>query len=533
MSTRSVILACGLSGVAALVGGLFMDQPYRLEGVGHPGDQVALDHRDSAYSSITWACSPADNYLQLRFFDRVEGGVCLKPSWADLAELGRRQPSLAHLVPATAPAAKPASAMWPHTWTPDPGTLSNSAYVRMFPAGVLLNERLMAAAKGDTAAAAPRVLVVGLGSGIGLATLAHHFPQVAITVVDIDQVVIDMVRDHYPLLDWLAGQKRADGEARLRFMARDARQYIRFDARRETPYDLVILDAYTSGSTIPPHLMTREFFAECGSVLGDGGLVLANIIGNVAVGADGRGDKSMVLGGAIRSFRAAGLEQVWCFPILNHGDSTGLVDANRQRNNIVIAGKDRPLDPRGAAAGWERLSRFVPVPELSVGTYVTSSYFLYRLKDNRFRHCVSASLDAAFVDRADPSLRAQMTAGRHSADAVQVPIVSESNDRKLVERVVHAVKTLAAKESRATGEGWHELGDASIIMRQEMDWVLAARETVRTSVATARDATKWSGVALTGDVEQGERAAVQEPTWLIPDAPLFTDQRPNADIYNR
>lgn len=529
MSSKSLLLAIGLTGLVALVGWSFMDRPYRLEGVGHPGDQVVLDHRDSAYSSITLVASPADNYLQLRFFDRVEGGVCLKPTWADLANLGRQNPALAHLVPAATPAAKPGGPMWPHAWTPDPGTLSNSAYVRMFPVGVLMNERLMAAAKGDLRSAAPRIMVVGLGSGIGLATLAYHFPQAAITVVDIDRVVIELVRDHYPLLDWLGTQKRADGEPRLRFVARDARQFIRFDAARETrPYDLVILDAYTSGSTIPPHLMTREFFSECSAILGDGGLVLANIIGNVASGADGRGDKSLVLGGAIRSFRAAGLEQAWCFPILNPGDSAGYVDANRQRNNIVIAGKS-PLDPRGAAAGWERLSRFIPVPELPTGTYVTSSYLLVDARQSMF---TSASLEAALVDRADPALRTQMGSRPLQPDAVQQPLVAMNSDRTTVERTVRAVRALADQERIALPEGWREIGSADAIQRRDTDWVLAARETVRTSVATARDATKWSGVALTGDVEQGERPAVKEPTWLIPDAPLFTDQRPNADIYN-
>lgn len=528
MSARSALLACGLVATAALCGWSFMDRPYRLEAVGQPGDQEALAHRDSAYSSITWVASPAENYLQLRFFDRVEGGVCLKPTWADLIGLAKQHPTLAHLVPTTAPTAHPADIMWPHPWTPDPGTLSNSAYVRMFPAGVLLNERLMAAAQGEQRAAAPRVLVVGLGSGIGIAHFAHHFPQAAITVVDIDQAVIDLVRAHYPLLDWLATQKRADGELRLRFMARDARQYIRYDATREARYDLVVLDAYTSGSTIPPHLMTREFFAECAAILGDGGMTLANIIGNVATSADDRGDKSMVLGGAIRSFRAAGLDNVWCFPILNRNDSAGFVDSKRQRNNIVLASR-APLDPRGAAAGWERLARFVPVPELPTGIHTTASYTLVDTRKGVF---TSAAIDAALLDRCDPSLRTLITTRTLPTDAVQQPAVGMISDRAAVDRAVRALRAHLAKEGLRMPLGWNDPGSADALQRQDTDWVLATRETVRTSVATARDSAKWSGEALTGDVEQGERKAVKDPTWLIPDAPLFTDQRPNADIYN-
>ena len=71
-----------------------------------------------------------------------------------------------------------------------------------------------------------------------------------------------MVRKYYPLLRWLEEPDRltADGRRRLEFVAADARQFIRRQAADS--YDVVVLDAYTSGSTIPPHLMTREFYAE-------------------------------------------------------------------------------------------------------------------------------------------------------------------------------------------------------------------------------------------------------------------------------
>lgn len=523
-------LACVVVTLAALVGWVFMDTPYRLESIGLAADQEVLAHRDSAYSSITLVASPDESYLQLRFFDRVEGGVCLKPSWADLAAMGQTKPTLAHLIPATPPTFSPGQSMWPHPWTPDPGTLSNSAYVRLFPAGVLLNEPLMSAAHGDTQKVAPRIMVIGLGSGIGIATLAHHFPQAAITVVDIDQVVIDLIRTHYPMLNWLATQKCANGDARLRFIARDARQYIRFDAKREASYDLIILDAYTSGSTIPPHLMTREFFAECSEVLRDGGMTLANVIGNVVADTDGQSDKSLVLGGAIRSFRAAGLTHAWCFPILNSGDSTGLVDANRQRNNIIIASKS-PLDPRAAAAGWDRLSRFVLVPELEIGKYTTAAYILVKRQPEQSMFS-SAALSAKILDLADPNLRHSMRPRSMPADAVQQPVTALCEDHQIVTRAINAFNEYAKKENVRVPLGWDKNNDANAIQFRDTDWVIAERETFRTSVSTARDASKWSGVALTGDVEQGERPPVQEPTWLIPNAPLFTDQRPNADIYN-
>ena len=63
----------------------------------------------------------------------------------------------------------------------------------------------MAEAGGDPRQAKVNILIIGLGSGVGAALLAHHYPEASIVALDIDQVVIDMVRDYYPLLAWLEG----------------------------------------------------------------------------------------------------------------------------------------------------------------------------------------------------------------------------------------------------------------------------------------------------------------------------------------
>jgi spermidine synthase len=519
---------------AAVCGYLFQDRPYRLRAVFQPCDQAALDHRDSPYSNITWVASPSDNFLQLRFFDRVEGGACLRPSWDDLIALAATKPSLTHLVPAgdAKPVLKPGP-MWPFSWTPNPGALSNSAYIRLFPASVLLNQRLMTAAGGDPHAAKPRILVVGLGSGIGIATLAYHFPNAAITVVDIDQVVVDMVRDHFPLLHWLAGQHLADGTPRLRFEVRDARQFIRYDGARDAaagrPYDVIVLDAYTSGSTIPPHLMTREFYAQCAAALEADGVVMANVIGCYAQDPGNPSNKHLVLGGAIRSFRAAGLSQVWNFPVMTFEDP-GHFDPTRQRNNIVIASR-KALDPKGNAAGWQRLRDFSPYPELPAGAYVSSSYVLIDSPNKRY---VTAAVPAALVDQVDPGLRGRMTKARSSPEGTQYPLYWESTERGEIDKLARIVADLVAKGTLAEPpKGWDEAGSATTLRRYETDWVLAAQETYRVSISTARDGSMHSGEALVGDLPEGpQRDAVTRPNWMIADAPLFTDQKPNADIFN-
>jgi hypothetical protein len=523
---RRLLIAVTVIVAAFAIGFFLRDQPYRLRAVGQCSDQAVLAHRDSPYSSITWVVSAGDNYQQLRFFDRVEGGVCLRPSWPDLVALAEKEPLLKHLVPADGKVAEPmpAGRMWPAGQPlPNPGTVSNSAYIRLFPLGVLLNQRLMAAAQGDVDKVRPRILVVGLGSGIGIATLAHHFPLAAITVVDIDQAVVDMVREHFPLLRWLADQRLDDGTPRLRFAVRDARQFIRYDAKREPPCDLIILDAYTSGSTIPPHLMTREFFAQCAAVLTEGGIVQANVIGSYT------DEKHLITGGAIRTFRAAGLTQVWNFPVMHGlGEGTGDFLAQRARNNLVVCSRS-PLDPQANAAGWERIRAYVPYPGLSAGTFVSASYVLGNTQGNM----VSADVATEIVDHAQPSLRSRLVARQVPPDAVRYPLLWESESREVIDQAFRAVAEDCAKHGIAVPKGWNERGEVTKLYRCETDWVLAGRETFRVSVENARDSSKHSGEALTGDLPEGsERDAVRNPTWIIADAPLFTDQMANADIFN-
>jgi Spermine/spermidine synthase domain len=512
-----------LAAVAITCGFYFQYKPYHTNTIGY-GIQDPLDHRDSAYSSITWMISESDNFQQLKFFDRVEGGICLRPSWDDLITLANKDPTLRHLVPPAGTRAKPGKpgVDWPFSWQPDPGTVTNSPYIRLFPIGVLLNQAVMNKAGGDLQKADPKIMVVGLGSGIGIANLAHHFPNAAITVVDIDQVVEDMVRDHYPLLAWLLTQKLADGTPRLRFEVRDARQFIRYDAKRETKkYDLIVLDAYTSGSTIPPHLMTVEFFTQCADVLAEDGIVFANVIGSYT------GDKRLVSGGAMRTFRAAGLTQLWNFPVLQPGEGPGTVDQKSSRNNIVVCSR-KPLDPKGNAAGWERLKQFEPYPQLTHGSSVTSSYVL---ANSQKKLLISGLLPADLIDSALPNVKSRMKAQGAMPNILQYALTWTSDDHTIIESVMQAADDAVAKgKLKELPFGWDNRTEANWIERRETDWVLAARELFRVVVRVARDS-NYGGEELVGPLE-AERAAAGTPNWIITDAPLFTDQKPNADIFN-
>lgn len=495
---RQLLLGLAVAAAAIAAGFAFQDQHYRLDQPNLPSDQVVLAHRDSPYTGMTWVASPSNNYLQLRFFEMVEGGVCLEPTWTQLAAM----PGLEHLRPA-APPAIPAGA-------PDPGTLNNSAYISLFPAGLLLNR---------TVPEKPQVLVVGLGSGVGIAQLAHHFPQATVEVVDIDPAVIDMVRRHFPLMAWLESQ------GRVRFVARDARAHVR--ARKGHGFHMVVLDAYTAGSTIPPHLMTREFFAECAATLADGGTVFANIIGCYGKEVDGQriGAKRRVLGGALRTFRAAGLEHAWVLPIMQAYENPGDLEYDKSRNNIIICGK-HPISPRRFEEGWKRLREWVPFPQLTPGVQVSRQYQLLDFAGGN----ASTMVPAAWIDTALPDLVAalQPRALPDGSPAYAVGVFTE--ERAKIEAAVDAV--LRAAPKGAFLHGWRMPEGRAQLYRRTTDWVQFPREVWRAATVFARDAAKNDPEILVGPVEGPEREGAPA-TWLMSDAPLFTDQTPNADIMNR
>jgi SAM-dependent methyltransferase len=520
---------------AAIAGWAFRDDPYRADEL---WGQAVLRHRDSAYGSITWMAARDANSMQLRFFRGSEGDVCAFPAWSEYAALAEKDPRLAHLVPrgAPAPAAAPPGPEWPHhDWTPDPGTLTGTAYNALFPVGLLLNARLMEDAQRAAQAAGappedayryarPRVLVVGLGPGSGIAMLAHHFPEASITVVDIDPVVLEMVEDHYPLMRWLTEQKTSDGRPRLRLVAQDARQYIRYQAlrdAREHPWDLVVLDAFVAGGSIPSHLMTREFFAACSDLLGPDGVLLSNVNGaygrarTPGAGKNAR-NKHLVLGGAIRSMRAAGFPDVYNVPLNRANETAATFRRDLIRNNITLASR-APLGPDRNAEGWRRVSAFVPYPELPVGRYVSRVVALMGGE-----HAIASPVLFEPLERAAPGLRARLVAAPGVWPHVAM---HESADRAVIDEVVRLVRA----EGGPLPAGWERAREATTVRLSETDVVARVREKYAASIELGKDPALCSATALVGPAEDARRGPFSA---IIPDAPLFTDSKPNADIYN-
>jgi predicted membrane-bound spermidine synthase len=104
------------------------------------------------------------------------------------------------------------------------------------------------------------ILVLGAGGF----TLSHREPKNRYTYVDIDPAIKDIAEKRF-LKEAIRGE----------FVAADARRYVAASERR---FDAVVVDVYSSHTSIPSHLVTREFWQNTRRVLKADGVMLANLI---------------------------------------------------------------------------------------------------------------------------------------------------------------------------------------------------------------------------------------------------------------
>lgn len=104
------------------------------------------------------------------------------------------------------------------------------------------------------------ILIIGAGGfSIGLKDKYNHY-----TYVDIDPNLKDIAQTY------LLPEPLTDNKA---FVAKPARLFMR---QNTTLYDVIILDAYTNVITIPPQLITQEFFAQIKAALKQNGVFVMN-----------------------------------------------------------------------------------------------------------------------------------------------------------------------------------------------------------------------------------------------------------------
>jgi len=104
------------------------------------------------------------------------------------------------------------------------------------------------------------ILVLGAGGF----TLSHREPSNTYTYVDID-----------PAIRAIAEREFLREPSRGEFVATDARRFVIETPRR---FDAVVVDVYSSRTSIPGHLVTREFWRDTRHALKPGGVMLANLI---------------------------------------------------------------------------------------------------------------------------------------------------------------------------------------------------------------------------------------------------------------
>ena len=114
-----------------------------------------------------------------------------------------------------------------------------------------------------------RVLVLGLGGGAVPLYLAHFLPDATVDSVEVDPGVIEAAKKYFGLRE----------TERFHLIEGDGRIYLN---RHSEKYDIIVLDAF-SGSYIPFHMMTKEFYQLVREHLAPQGVVAINILPSVKV----------------------------------------------------------------------------------------------------------------------------------------------------------------------------------------------------------------------------------------------------------
>ena len=113
-----------------------------------------------------------------------------------------------------------------------------------------------------SASPAKDILVIGAGGF----TFGHEDKNNNYIYVDIDKDLLEISEEH--ILHEPIGDNKT-------FIAKPARAYLNSTDKK---FDLILLDAYLGGLSIPEHLVTKEFFMHVKDHLKDGSLLIANVI---------------------------------------------------------------------------------------------------------------------------------------------------------------------------------------------------------------------------------------------------------------
>jgi spermidine synthase len=155
-----------------------------------------------------------------------------------------------------------------------------------------------------------RVLMVGLGGGSTQRSYQHYYTNVVVETAELDPVVVQVAKQYFGVTE----------TPRNKIHISDGRVFLR---RTTEKYDVIIMDAYSTtryGSSIPPHLTTKEFFTLASEHMTTNGVLAYNVIGQMY------GWKADIIGGIYRTMKTV-FPEVYLFP------------AKSSRNVVLIGTK--------------------------------------------------------------------------------------------------------------------------------------------------------------------------------------------------
>lgn len=178
-----------------------------------------------------------------------------------------------------------------------------------------------------------RVLVIGLGAGVLPSWLAAH-TDAAVDVVDVAQAVLDVS----PCFGVEAGP-------RLALHAADGRRFLA--GATAAAYDTIVVDAFDGSAAMPPCLRSVEFFELAAAKLGDGGVLLLNLL-TCASDRGGGEDCGRFSASVVASAQQA-------FPVTYLAEAPGAMGSQavllaRKRGTGIEDSGGRA--PGGAVRGW-------------------------------------------------------------------------------------------------------------------------------------------------------------------------------------
>ena len=131
--------------------------------------------------------------------------------------------------------------------------------------------RVMVTALGLIPREPSSVLFIGMGGGSLSMYIRHYYPELEITVVEIDPVVVALAKAFFYFHEnphtWV--------------VIKDGRRFVSSDKQQ---YDIIFIDAYI-GDRIPFHLTTQEFFSVLKQRLSSKGVIAVNIKGGSRLSA--------------------------------------------------------------------------------------------------------------------------------------------------------------------------------------------------------------------------------------------------------